>query len=280
MSFCARQETGGAQQFDKKGNAPMPETIQSRENVRVKRACALRDSAARRREEGLFFAEGLRLCMDLAERIAPAEVYYTQRLLQQHPQAAQLAGQGFLISEAVAEKLSDTRAPQGLFALFPRKTAALSALRRGGRYLCLEHVQDPANVGALLRSAAAFGFEGAVLCGACADPFAPKAARASMGSLARLSLLFAEETKQAIDAFHACGIPVVAAALRNSVPLDAADAACPDGVALFIGNEGNGLAPQTVAAADQAVRIPMANGVESLNAAAAGSVLLWHFRGV
>ena len=92
--------------------------------------------------------------------------------------------------------------------------------------------------------------------------------------------MFADETKQAIDAFHLCGIRVIAAALEHSALLETADAAPPGGVAVLVGNEGNGLAPQTVAAADLAVRIPMANGVESLNAAVAGSVLLWHFRGV
>lgn len=258
----------------------MQETIQSRENERVKHACALRDNAARRRAEGLFFAEGLRLCTDLAQSLIPSEVYYTQRLLEAHPEAAQLPGRHALVSEAVAEKLSDTRSPQGLFCIFPRTAQILSDVHRGGRYLCMEHVQDPANVGALLRSAAAFGFDGAVLCGACADPFAPKAARASMGALMRMALIFADETKQAIDTFHEYGITVVAAALEDSVPLETADTAFPGGVTVLIGNEGNGLAPQTVAAADMAVRIPMANGVESLNAAVAGSVLLWHFRGV
>lgn len=258
----------------------MQETIQSRDNERVKHACALRDNAARRRAEGLFFAEGLRLCTDLAQTLGPVEVYYTQRLLDAHPEAAQLPGRHFLVSESVADKLSDTRSPQGLFCVFPCSTQTLSNLHRGGRYLCLEHVQDPANIGALLRSAAAFGFDGAVLCAGCADPFAPKAARASMGALARVALVFADETKQAIDAFHQYGITVIAAALENSVLLETAGTVFPGGVAVLIGNEGNGLLPQTVAAADMAVRIPMANSVESLNAAVAGSVLLWHFRGV
>ncbi len=258
----------------------MPQTIESRDNERVKYACALRDSAARRRAEGLFFAEGLRLCTDLAANLAPVEVYYTRCFLDAHPEAEALGGRHAVVSDAVAAKLSDTRTPQGLFCVFPCRTADLSELRGGGRYLCMEHVQDPANVGALLRSAAAFGFEGAVLCGACADPFAPKAARASMGALARLALMAADETKQALDAFHTYGIPAVAAALRDSVPLDAAVTDARAGVALLIGNEGNGLAPQTVVAADLVVRIPMLNGVESLNAAVAGSVLLWHFREV
>ena len=258
----------------------MTETITSRENEHVKHACRLRDSAALRADEGRFLAEGLRLCTDLAGRLPPEEIYYTQRLLDAHPELAALGGRHFLVNDGVAAKLSDTKAPQGVFCVFPRAAKTLEAVRGGRRYVCLEHVQDPANVGALLRSAAAFGFAGAVLCGNCADPFSPKAARASMGALAKVELIFADETKQALAAFTACGIPSFAAALQNSVPLECVDTEGLPGVALLIGNEGNGLLPETVAAADRAVRIPMAAGVESLNAAVAGGVLLWHFREV
>ena len=258
----------------------MTEVIASRDNECVKRACKLRDSGARRAAEGRFLAEGLRLCTDLAQRLPPEEVYCTQKLLDAHPELAALGGRHFLVSDAVAAKLSDTKAPQGLFCVFPRRTKTLEAVRGGGRYVCLEHIQDPANVGALLRSAAAFGFAGAVLCGNCADPFSPKAARASMGTLAKVDVIFADETGQALAAFRACGIPSFAAALQNSVPLERVDTQRLPGAALLIGNEGNGLLPETVAAADKAVRIPMAAGVESLNAAVAGGVLLWHFREV
>lgn len=167
----------------------MTEVIASRDNERVKRACKLRDSGARRAAEGRFLAEGLRLCTDLAQRLPPEEVYCTQKLLDAHPELAALGGRHFLVSDAVAAKLSDTKAPQGLFCVFPRRTKTLEAVRGGGRYVCLEHIQDPANVGALLRSAAAFGFAGAVLCGNCADPFSPKAARASMGTLAKVDII-------------------------------------------------------------------------------------------
>ena len=132
----------------------MTEVIASRDNERVKRACKLRDSGARRAAEGRFLAEGLRLCTDLAQRLPPEEVYCTQKLLDAHPELAALGGRHFLVSDAVAAKLSDTKAPQGLFCVFPRRTKTLEAVRGGGRYVCLEHIQDPANVGALLRSAA------------------------------------------------------------------------------------------------------------------------------
>lgn len=153
----------------------MTEVIASRDNERVKRACKLRDSGARRAAEGRFLAEGLRLCTDLAQRLPPEEVYCTQKLLDAHPELAALGGRHFLVSDAVAAKLSDTKAPQGLFCVFPRRSkSAGGGAPRAGRYVCLEHIQDPANVGALLRSAAAFGFAGAVLCGNCARPILPQ----------------------------------------------------------------------------------------------------------
>ena len=113
----------------------MTEVIASRDNERVKRACKLRDSGARRAAEGRFLAEGLRLCTDLAQRLPPEEVYCTQKLLDAHPELAALGGRHFLVSDAVAAKLSDTKAPQGLFCVFPRRTKTLEAVRGGGRGL-------------------------------------------------------------------------------------------------------------------------------------------------
>lgn len=258
----------------------MPESITSRDNERVKHVCKLRDSGTVRQTEERFFAEGLRLCTDLASVLPPEEVYYTQKILDAHPELADLGGRQFLISDSVAAKLSDTKAPQGVFCVFPRGVKTLNDIKKGGRYICMEHVQDPSNIGALLRSAAAFGFTGAVLCAGCADPFSPKASRASMGTLAKVDLVIVQETKEALNAFSEKGITSFAAALQNSVPLETVDTHALNGVAVIVGNEGNGLADETIEAADKAVRIPMAPGVESLNAAVAGSVLLWHFRGV
>ena len=254
------------------------ETITSRENAKIKYACAVRDSEKQRAADGLFFAEGPKLCLELAKSCTPRAMYATAAALAKTPELAQFDPAE--IAPHVAEKLSGTKSNQGVFALFETPVPPADTLDTARRILMLEGVQDPGNVGTLLRSAAAFGFAGAVLCGNCADPFSPKAARASMGTLAKVDIIFADETGQALAAFKACGIPSFAAALQNSVPLERVDTQRLPGAALLIGNEGNGLLPGTVAAADKAVRIPMAAGVESLNAAVAGGVLLWHFREV
>lgn len=253
--------------------------IESRTSTQVKAWLRLRDSAAARREEGAFFAEGLRLCTDLVSTCLVRALICTQRAMEAHPQLAVLGGgqtRRVIVSESVAEKLSDTHSPQGVFAVLEMPVEG-GEISGGSRCLVLENVQDPSNVGALARSAAAFGFEHLILCGACADPFSPKALRASMGGLARLRLHRMQVT-QAAGQLRAAGVPLYAAALQNSRPLGEFSLPEGTGVAVMIGNEGNGLSEQALCAADAAVRIPITGGVESLNASVAGGVLLWHFR--
>jgi TrmH family RNA methyltransferase len=257
----------------------MIQRITSRENEAVKRVCKLRDSAAARAEAKCFFAEGLRLCADLVQVLPLQEVYYTQTALERWPHIAQWPGAHVLVSDSVAQKLAATQTPQGVFGVFEGRHSSLQDIAAGEHWLLLEHVQDPANVGALLRSAAAFGYNGVALCAHCADPYSPKAVRASMSCVGRLKLVVCESVQDAAAALRQVDIPLVAAALQRSVPLDEAPSADARGVALLVGNEGNGLTAAALDLADTVVRIPMAAGVESLNAAAAGSVLLWHFRG-
>ena len=179
----------------------------------------------------------------------------------------------------MAEKLAEGASHQGVFGVFQRPAARFEDLPVPGRLLALERVQDPGNVGALLRSAAAFGFEGILLSPGCADPFGPKALRASMGAAARLKVVPTPHLPDALAALRQKGVTALAAALYNSRPLDEVPAALPGGVCLVIGSEGQGLTDAAIAACDAAVRIPITDKVESLNAGVAGSVLLWHFRG-
>ena len=144
----------------------------------------------------------------------------------------------------------------------------------------LEGVQDPGNVGTLLRSAAAFGFDAVVLGPGCASPLSPKTLRSSMGVAGRLPTVHSENLPATLQALRGRGVTTLAAALYQSRPLDEAGNDFPHGVCVVIGSEGQGLTEETVLACDMAVRIPMTDRVESLNAAVAGSVLLWHFRGV
>ncbi len=155
----------------------------------------------------------------------------------------------------------------------------LDEVKTGGRYLALERVQDPGNVGTLLRSAAAFGFDGVLLSDGCASVFAPKTLRASMGPPVRVPVTRRGRCPRPSPLLRAKGITCLAAALYQSQPLSAARPGFPGGVCVVIGSEGQGLTDETIAACTGTVRIPMTDRVESLNAGIAGSILLVAFPG-
>ena len=257
------------------------DVITSRENPRIKRACALRDSEKQRAAAGLFFAEGPKLCLELARGCRAAELYATAPALAHTPALAGLGPAVVEITQPVAEKLAGTRSTQGVFALFETPaTDPAPLLAAARRILALESVQDPGNVGTLLRSAAAFGFDAVLLGPGCAAPFSPKVLRASMGAAGRLPLGVCADLPAALGALRGRGVACLAAALYKARPLDAVGTQFPGGVCVVIGSEGQGLSAAAIAACSAAVRIPMTDRVESLNAGVAGSILLWHFRGV
>ena len=256
------------------------EKITSRENAKIKYACRLSSSAAFRRSEGRFLAEGRKLCPELCRGAALETLFCTEAALEKCPELAGLPGEHYLVEDHVADKLADVGTHQGVFGVFRTPVHTLDEVKAGGRYLALERVQDPGNVGTLLRSAAAFGFDGVLLSKGCAAPFAPKTLRASMGAAGRLPVAPVQDLPQALQQLRARGVVCLAAALYHSRPLDEAPQSYPDGLCAVIGSEGQGLTDAAVQACDMAVRIPMTDLVESLNAGVAGSVLLWHFRGV
>lgn len=252
--------------------------ITSRDNAGVKYACTLRDSEKQRAAEGLFFAEGPKLCLELAKSCTPRTAYATEAAMEKTPALESL--RPTLIAPHVAEKLAGTKTSQGVFVLFEQPAPPVERLDTATHILALEGVQDPGNVGTLLRSAAAFGFDGVLLSKGCAAPFVPKTLRASMGAAGRLPVAPVQDLPQALQQLRARGVVCLAAALYHSRPLDEAPQSYPDGLCAVIGSEGQGLTDTAVQACDMAVRIPMTDLVESLNAGVAGSVLLWHFRGV
>ena len=258
----------------------MQEIITSRENAKIKYACKLAQSAAFRRSEGSFLAEGSKLCRELAKTLPLKVILYTEKALEKDPSLAKLCEQQYLVQPHVADKLSDATTTQGVFGIFQLPQPGFDVLRRGGHYLALERVQDPGNVGALVRSAAGFGFDAVVLGPGCASPYAPKTLRSSMGAAGRIPVLEVPSLPDALDHLRQQGVTCLAAALENSRPLSQVPGRFEGGLCVVIGSEGQGLTEQAVNACQISVRIPMTDRVESLNAGVAGGVLLWHFRGV
>ena len=256
----------------------MDEKITSRENAKIKYACRLSSSAAFRRSEGRFLAEGRKLCPELCRGAELETLFYTASAAEKCPEILELPGEHFLVEDHVADKLADVGTHQGVFGVFRTPVHTLEEVHTGGRYLALERVQDPGNVGTLLRSAAAFGFDAVILSDGCASPFAPKTLRASMGAAVRIPVIEAGAMPQAVAQLRAKGITCLAAALYQSQPLSAAQSSCPGGVCVVIGSEGRGVRPEVLEQADRELIIPMDPHCESLNAAVAAAIVLWQMR--
>jgi TrmH family RNA methyltransferase len=182
------------------------------------------------------------------------------------------------VSTAVMNAISPVKTPTGIVARAARPKPALdeTASPRPGLAIAALGVQDPGNVGAIIRSAAAAGATGVVVDNESADPWGWKALRASMGTAFRLPVVRVDEAGDAIDAWRTRGMTIVAAALNGGKSLYEHDLTKP--VAFLIGSEGAGLPPDVIELADVRVTIPMKAGVESLNAAVSAALLLYEAR--
>jgi RNA methyltransferase, TrmH family len=192
--------------------------------------------------------------------------------------------------------VAGTETPQGVAALFRQPAWNFEDVLRGGAsrdgafrgdaalVIVLAGVQDPGNVGTIIRSAEAFGATGAIAARGTADPWSPKAVRASAGSALRLPLLRGIAAPVVMAQLRVSGVKIYAATSRvraghnmeqpESTPkADASDLGGP--VAIFIGSEGHGLAPEVENTADEFISVPVSDAVESLNAAVAASILLY-----
>ena len=254
------------------------ELLTSRTNPKIREAAALLQPAARR-ETGRFLLEGLRLCADAAENGVEVETCFVSEaaLGRGDSRLAALlgaAGRVYAVSDPVAEKLSDTRAPQGVFCVCKKKTES-ARIVPDAFYVVTEDLQNPDNLGAASRTAEALGAAGLVTAGGC-DIYSPKALRASMGALLRFPVLRTGSGAEAVALLRRRGYRVYAA-VPHPGAADVTEMEKGPGCAVVIGNEGNGVSEETLAVCDGSVRIPMKGRAESLNAAAAAAILIWEF---
>ena len=257
----------------------MSAVITSLQNPQVKIWRGLNKSRAQRVEAGLFLAEGAHMAGEaLKERKARALLMDESAREKYAALAAQATAQGLLVYELAAHvfaALCDAKAPQGVIALcdYPRQAALPDA--PGRRLVALDGVQDPGNVGAILRTMDAAGFDCLLLDEKTADPYAPKALRATMGGAFRVPAVQVGDLPSALRALAEKGYDVVAGDLRGQdlfLRRPARDSIC-----IVIGNEGQGISPAVLKEATLRLKIPMVGGAESLNAAAAAAVLMYDF---
>jgi RNA methyltransferase, TrmH family len=182
------------------------------------------------------------------------------------------------VTEPVLAAMSPVRTPSGVVAIARRQVTTVAQLgaRPHPLLLVTVDVQDPGNVGSLIRAAEAAGADGALVCGRSANPFSWKALRGSMGSTLRLPVVAGLTVADALACLERSGVRTVAAVARDGEDPDAVD--WTGRVAMLVGGEGPGLTADVIAQTDRRVTIPMAPAVESLNVAAAGAILLYAAR--
>ena len=251
------------------------ETITSRQNPLMTHIRRLAGSAAYRRQTGQCLCDSPKLLREAAQWGAEVQTVVS---VEPWPEPLPEKVRQVLVPPEVMASISPAKTPQGVLFTCRAPVLPVPETLPGRRYVVLDGVQDPGNVGTLLRSAAAFGFDGVLLSDGCASVFAPKTLRASMGAAVRIPVIEAGKMPEAIALLREKGITCLAAALYQSQPLSAAASGYPDGVCVVIGSEGQGLTDETIAACTGTVRIPMTDRVGSLNAGIAGSILLWHSR--
>ena len=256
--------------------------ITSRDNRLIKEWRRLASDAAYRRRTGQFALEGARLCADAALSDVPlSAVLLTERAREQYAALLQpvlaAAEQVMTVSPALAAYVGETAGTQGVFAVAARKSRDFDVLP-SGRYLALEDVQDPANLGAVVRTAEAMGVTAVVLSAHCPDLFSPKVIRSTMGSGWRQKTVRVDDLAGSIAAWQKQGLRCYAATLSpEALPLQRLPAGECRGI--VIGNEGNGVSREVIDACNGEVYIPMRGAAESLNAAAAAALCMWELSG-
>ena len=246
------------------------DVITSRANPLITRVRKLNSKRAFRRGSNAFAAEGPKLLAEALRWGAQVETVMTAPgvSLPELPNRTRVVE----LPEKLLACVADTETPQGIVFICEGKALAMPDRLEGRRWLVLDGVQDPGNVGTIWRTADAFGADGLILCNGCADPWNPKTVRATMGAVFRLPV-YEGTLKDAAARFAAVSVPLYAAALREDtqdirdVPLSTA--------AVIIGSEGRGVSEEALALCQKTVRIPMRARCESLNAAVAAAVTLW-----
>ncbi len=258
--------------------------LTSTSNSKVKQVVNWQNKSKDRRRDGIFLVEGIKMFLEAPmEKIR--DVYISEVLLEkckngQENKAEEilkrLASTGYEeVSREVLEKMSDTQTPQGILVVLDRPEYVLEDMLKGDQTLLviLEDIQDPGNLGTILRTGEGAGITGVIMSRNTVDIFNPKTIRSTMGSVYRVPFLYTEDLEETIEEIKRNGVAVYAAHLKGKKEYD--EFSYKKATGFLIGNEGNGLKKETADLASEYLRIPMEGKVESLNASIATSLLIY-----
>lgn len=240
--------------------------IESMNNKTIKLVASLKMKKYRDKE-GLFVAEGERNVCDGAEKEKPVMIFVSDGYKGKKDFSCDV----YSVTESVFEKMSDTSSPQGILGVFRKKTVKAEEINEGN-LLVLNGVSDPGNVGTLLRTAAAAGFKNVIADKASADVFSPKTVRSAMSAVFSLNIIQTSDLAGDIIQIKEKGYRIFCGDLGGE---NLYKTVMIGKLGVIVGNEANGPDAVISALADVTVSIPMEEGTESLNAAVAGSVIMY-----
>lgn len=250
--------------------------ITSASNEKVKKLAALSQKPKLRHSEGVFIAEGIKMFLE-APIAQIKEIYASESFLEKNA-VEKLNGMRYeTVSDDVFKRLSDTQAPQGILCLMKMPKYELDNMlcadKKSPLIMMVEDMQDPGNLGTIMRTGEGAGIDGLIMTKNTVDIFNPKAVRATMGSIYRVPFIITDDILSMICELKKRSVKVYAAHLDGSADYDECDYT--GASAFIIGNEAGGLRRETADIADCRIRIPMKGQVESLNAAASSAVLAY-----
>jgi len=253
--------------------------ITSTSNARIKQLALWNQKAKERKKDDVFIAEGVKM-FEEAPQGWIREVYVSESFYEKITDtlAAKLDHCSYeVVSDTVFQKISDTQTPQGILCVLKQPHydfTDLGVMRQTHPLvMVLEDIQDPGNLGTILRTGEGAGVTGIIMTKETVDIFNPKTIRATMGSIYRVPFIYVESVTEAIERLKRNNICIYAAHLKGKRYYSELNFT--RGTAFLIGNEGNGLKDETAAHADVYLKIPMEGRVESLNAAIASAILMY-----
>ena len=253
------------------------EIIQSRDNANIKEYIKICTDKKKRHTEGVFAVEGTKTVLEAVScGITVLSAFVLQSLYENDPDcfsALKLKSSEFyLVSDSVCGKMAQTKTPQGVFCVCQMKTPDQTDI--SGRWIALEGLQDPGNLGTVIRTADAFGMDGVLLSQDCADPYSHKVIRAAMGSLFRIRCVQVPDLSEFIKNKTKNGFSTFAAVPSEDAD-DVRQVKFTKDMIIVVGNEGSGLSKEIVESCSDRITVPMSGGAESLNAAVAAAVMIW-----
>ncbi|MCR4908568.1 MAG: RNA methyltransferase [Lachnospiraceae bacterium] len=230
---------------------------------------SLLERGSAREKLDAFVIEGIKLYGE-APKERLLEVYVSASFHASYPEI-----EAEVVSDPVFERLSDVKTPQGILAVAKRSFADPAELMKSRLLIVLEGIQDPGNLGTILRTGEGAGVGGIIMDAETADPFSPKTVRSSMGSIFRVPFCRLKETLSLAERLKSAGYTLYAADARSEKSVSFEKLPFTEKSAVFIGNEAKGLKKETLEKADVRVHIPMKGQLESLNAAVAAALIMY-----